>query len=80
MQLIFQGCIARGYIPARMIDWFFVVSFPAAFLVAALCGYLIEKIVVRFLYGRPLDTLVATFGVSLVMIQAVKSRLATTSA
>ena len=73
MQLIFQGCINRGYIPARMVDWFFVISLPAAFLIAALCGYLIEKIVVRFLYGRPLDTLVATFGVSLVMIQAVKS-------
>ena len=52
MELIFQGCIRKGFLPPSMIDWFFVASLPASFLIAALCGYLIEKIVVRFLYGQ----------------------------
>ncbi len=73
MELIFHWFIRKGYVPERMIDWFFVASLPVAFCAAALCGYLIEKLVVRHLYGRPLDTLLATWGVSLIMIQAVKS-------
>ncbi len=48
------------------------VSIPAAFLVAGLFGVLIERGIVRFLYGRPLETLLATFGVSLVLQQLVR--------
>jgi len=50
-----------------------VVSIPAAFVVAALVGILIERTIIRFLYGRPLETLLATFGMSLVLQQLVRS-------
>ncbi|MDJ0880543.1 MAG: urea ABC transporter permease subunit UrtB [Gammaproteobacteria bacterium] len=50
-----------------------LVSIPAAFLVSALVGIAIERGVIRFLYGRPLETLLATFGISLVLQQAVRS-------
>ena len=49
-----------------------VLAVPAAFLVAGLVGVLIERCVVRFLYGRPLETLLATFGLSLILQQAVR--------
>jgi urea transport system permease protein len=60
------------FLPKSMFNWYFVAALPASFLAAAICGYLIEKLVVRFLYGRPLDTLLATSGVSLILIQAVR--------
>ena len=50
-----------------------VVAIPAAFLVSGLVGVLIERTVIRHLYGRPLETLLATFGISLVLQQAVRS-------
>ncbi len=50
-----------------------VVAVPAAFLVSGLFGVLIERSVIRHLYGRPLETLLATFGISLVLQQAVRS-------
>lgn len=50
-----------------------VLSIPVGFLVAALVGIAIERGVIRFLYGRPLETLLATFGVSLILQQAVRS-------
>jgi urea transport system permease protein len=49
------------------------VAIPAAFLVAGVVGILIERTIIRFLYGRPLETLLATFGVSLVLQQSVRS-------
>ena len=49
------------------------VAVPMAFLVAALVGIAIERGIIRFLYGRPLETLLATFGVSLILQQAVRS-------
>jgi len=50
-----------------------LVAIPAAFIVSALVGIAIERGVIRFLYGRPLETLLATFGISLVLQQAVRS-------
>jgi urea transport system permease protein len=50
-----------------------LVAIPAAFVVAALTGVLLERTIIRFLYGRPLETLLATFGVSLVLQQFVRS-------
>jgi len=50
-----------------------VVAVPAAFLVSGLVGVLIERTVIRHLYGRPLETLLATFGISLILQQAVRS-------
>jgi urea transport system permease protein len=50
-----------------------LAAIPAAFLVAGLTGILIERTIIRFLYGRPLETLLATFGVSLILQQSVRS-------
>jgi urea transport system permease protein len=50
-----------------------LVAIPAAFLVSGLTGVLMERTIIRFLYGRPLETLLATFGVSLVLQQTVRS-------
>ncbi len=55
------------------IDYSLFVAIPAAFLVAAVVGMLIERGVIRFLYGRPLETLLATFGISLILQQAVRT-------
>ena len=49
------------------------IAIPLAFLVAGLAGVAIERGLIRFLYGRPLETLLATFGLSLVLQQAVRS-------
>jgi urea transport system permease protein len=50
-----------------------LVAIPAAFVVSALAGVIIERTIIRFLYGRPLETLLATFGVSLMLQQLVRS-------
>ena len=50
-----------------------LVAIPAAFIVAGLAGVVMERTIIRFLYGRPLETLLATFGVSLILQQAVRS-------
>lgn len=55
------------------IEWSLLVAVPAAFIVAGLFGIAIERGVIRFLYGRPLETLLATFGISLVLQQLVRS-------
>ena len=55
------------------VAWSIPVAIPAAFVVAGLAGVLLERTVIRFLYGRPLETLLATFGVSLVLQQLVRS-------
>ena len=57
----------------NLIEWSLLIAIPAAFLVTGLIGILIERGVIRFLYGRPLETLLATFGLSLVLQQAVRS-------
>ena len=49
-----------------------LVAIPVAFVVSGLVGVLIERGIVRFLYGRPLETLLATFGVSLILQQLVR--------
>jgi urea transport system permease protein len=50
-----------------------LVAIPAAFAVSAMAGVLIERTIIRFLYGRPLETLLATFGLSLILQQLVRS-------
>ena len=49
-----------------------LVAIPAAFLVAGLAGVILERSIIRFLYGRPLETLLATWGISLFLIQLVR--------
>ena len=63
----------RAFLPASLFDLYLVVSVPAAFLVAGLIGVLLERTIIRFLYGRPLETLLATWGISLMLQQLVRS-------
>lgn len=58
---------------AAAASWTYVVAIPVAFVIAALLGILLEWAVVRFLYGRPLETLLATWGVSLILQQAFRN-------
>ena len=52
---------------------FFILSIPVAFLVTSFLGYLLEITIIRRLYGRPLDTLLATWGVGLILQQLARS-------
>ncbi|NUZ06942.1 urea ABC transporter permease subunit UrtB [Schlegelella sp. ID0723] len=54
-------------------DWYVLAAIPTAFASAALVGAVLERSVIRWLYGRPLETLLATWGISLVLQQAVRS-------
>ncbi len=54
-------------------DWYLAAAVPAAFVVSACVGMLLERLVIRWLYGRPLETLLATWGISLMLIQAVRT-------
>src|SRR6185436_5005726 len=56
-----------------MFDYSLAIAIPLAFLVAALVGIAIERGVIQFLYGRPLETLLATWGISLILQQAVRT-------
>ena len=65
--------IFRATMPAEAFGFYLLASIPAAFIVAAAFGILIERGCIRFLYGRPLETLLATWGVSLILQQMVRS-------
>ena len=67
MQLLF-----KSYMPA-WIDWYVIAALPMAFLVTAGVGMALERSVIRWLYGRPLETLLATWGISLILMQAVRT-------
>ncbi|WP_295393114.1 urea ABC transporter permease subunit UrtB [uncultured Thiodictyon sp.] len=56
-----------------LLDYSLFIAIPAAFIVAGLFGVAIERTVIRFLYGRPLETLLATFGISLILQQLVRT-------
>jgi len=56
-----------------LFDYSLMIALPLAFLVAGAVGILIERTVIRFLYGRPLETLLATWGISLILQQAVRT-------
>jgi urea transport system permease protein len=62
----------RAFLPPPCFDLYLVAAVPAAFLFAGVVGIGIERGVIRFLYGRPLETLLATWGVSLILQQAVR--------
>lgn len=61
----------NSYLPAAS-DYYLVAAMPVAFVVTGAVGVLLERGVVRHLYGRPLETLLATWGVSLLLIQTVR--------
>jgi urea transport system permease protein len=62
----------RQYLPDAF-DFYLVLALPAAFMSAALVGAVLERSILRHLYGRPLETLLATWGISLVLMQGVRS-------
>jgi urea transport system permease protein len=64
--------VIRAKAPA-LFDYSIAISIPLAFLVAALVGMAIERGVISFLYGRPLETLLATWGISLILQQGVRT-------
>ena len=70
--------VIRSTNPA-LFDYSLLIAVPLAFLVAGLVGVLIERTIIRFLYGRPLETLLATWGLSLVLQQAVRSAFGPTN-
>ena len=64
--------VFKAYWPAGF-DLYVLVAIPASFLVAAVVGAALERSVIRWLYGRPLETLLATWGISLMLMQTVRS-------
>ena len=75
-ELIMIGAYTTYVIQLLMPDaigWSIILAIPAAFCVSALVGIIIERSIIRFLYGRPLETLLATFGISLVLQQTVRT-------
>ena len=65
--------LVQSVLPEALLPWSLAIALPLAFLVAAFVGILIERLVIRFLYGRPLETLLATWGVSLILQQTVRT-------
>jgi urea transport system permease protein len=63
----------QKYLPAAYFDWFLPVSLPLSFLAAGAIGILVESLIIKRLYGRPLETLLATWGLSLLFIQTARS-------
>jgi urea transport system permease protein len=74
---VVQDVIRTSY-PA-LFDYSLLIALPLAFLIAGLIGVLIERTIIRFLYGRPLETLLATWGLSLVIQQAVRTMFGPTN-
>ena len=59
------------YLPS-FFDWYLIAAIPIAFMVSAIVGIILERGIIRYLYGRPLETLLATWGISLLLIQTVR--------
>lgn len=75
-ELIMLGAYTTYIVQQLMpnfIDYSLFVAIPAAFIVSGFVGILIERGVIRHLYGRPLETLLATFGISLILQQLVRT-------
>ena len=68
---VVQG-VFRKYLPGAF-DWYLVAAVPVAFAASAFVGAVLERGVIRFLYGRPLETLLATWGISLALMQLVRT-------
>jgi urea transport system permease protein len=62
----------RAHAPGAF-GWYVAAAIPVSFLAAALVGALMERTVIRWLYGRPLETLLATWGISLILMQSVRT-------
>ncbi|WP_250534477.1 urea ABC transporter permease subunit UrtB [Caballeronia sp. AZ10_KS36] len=64
--------LVQHYAPAAF-NWYPLFAVPASFVAAALVGIVLERLVLKHLYGRPLETLLTTFGISLILIQATRT-------
>jgi urea transport system permease protein len=62
----------RQYLPGAL-DWYVIAAIPVAFATSALVGMALEATVIRKLYGRPLETLLCTWGISLILMQTVRT-------
>jgi urea transport system permease protein len=62
----------RAHAP-DLFGWYLLAAVPVAFFASALVGMALERSVIRFLYGRPLETLLATWGISLILMQTVRT-------
>jgi urea transport system permease protein len=60
------------YLPQNMFDWYYVVALPVSFLTVAGVGYLIEWLIIRHLYRRPIESLLTTWGISIILIQTCR--------
>ncbi|RYF83578.1 MAG: urea ABC transporter permease subunit UrtB [Comamonadaceae bacterium] len=69
---VVQGLFQR-FLPESMFGLYLIAAMPVAFMASALMGAVLERGVIRFLYGRPLETLLATWGISLMLQQLVRS-------
>jgi urea transport system permease protein len=63
----------RAFLPPGIFGLYLIVAIPVAFVVAGAVGVALERCIIRFLYGRPLETLLATWGISLMLQQLVRS-------
>lgn len=75
-ELMMLGAYTTYFVQQLLPGWIeysLLLALPAAFLVSGAVGVLIERLVIRHLYGRPLETLLATFGISLLLQQAVRT-------
>ena len=61
----------KQYLP-NFFDWYLIAAIPTAFIVSGIVGIIMERSVIRHLYGRPLETLLATWGISLILIQTIR--------
>jgi urea transport system permease protein len=65
--------VVQSVLPPSLQNWSLAFAIPLAFVVAGVVGIAIERLVIRYLYTRPLETLLATWGVSLILQQGVRS-------
>ncbi|MBD3922804.1 urea ABC transporter permease subunit UrtB [Paenibacillus sp. PR3] len=63
----------KSALPASMFDYYYILAIPVSFAIAFLFGWLLELSLIRHLYGRPLDSLLATWGVGLALQQLARS-------
>ncbi|SAL32195.1 branched-chain amino acid ABC transporter permease [Caballeronia sordidicola] len=64
--------LVQHYAPAAF-NWYPLFAVPVSFAAAAVVGIVLERLVLKHLYGRPLETLLTTFGISLILIQATRT-------
>ena len=62
-----------AFLPSSMRDWYYIAALPLAFAATFLLGVVLEKLVISRLYGREIDSLLATWGISLILQQAARS-------